>query len=159
MECIYIKSKSSALIPTQATTGSCGFDLISPQDVLISPHSTTEINLNISLKMPKGWYGHISDRSSLASKNITVLGGIIDSDYRKNLILLLRNLDSKSHTLSKGSKIAQIIFLNYLTPKLLTCTEFPAETDLDPHNGFGSTDAKKNSLTPILESTEPLTHP
>ena len=159
MECVFVKTKNSSLIPTQATTGSCGFDIISPQDVLISPHSTTEINLNISFKMPKGCYGHISDRSSLAIKNITVLGGIIDSDYRKNLILLLRNLDSKSHTLSKGSKIAQIIFLNYLTPKLLPCTDFPTESDLDPHHGFGPTDPKKNSLTPILESTVPLTHP
>ena len=159
MECVFVKTKNSSLIPTQATTGSCGFDLICPQDVLISPHSTTEINLNISFKMPKGCYGHISDRSSLAIKNITVLGGIIDSDYRKNLILLLRNLDSKSHTLTKGSKIAQIIFLNYLTPKLLSCSEFPPEPELDPHDGFGSSDAKKNSLTPILESTKPPTHP
>ena len=157
MEPVYVKTKNSALVPTQATSGSCGFDLICPQDVFISPHSTTEINLNIGLKMPIGCFGHISDRSSLAAKNITVLGGIIDNDFRKNLILILKNLDSKAHTLSKGSKIAQIIFLNYLTPKLLTCTEFPPETDLEPHDGFGSTDVKRTSLTPILESTEPLT--
>ena len=90
------------------------------------------------MAIPNGYYGRIAPRSGLAvKKGIDVLAGIIDSDYRGEIMVVLINLGKDAVLYNVGDKIAQIIFSKYET------TDFNVVENLDDTNraekGFGST--------------------
>ena len=70
----------NAIIPTRA-----GLDLYSSIDVDIEVGSIKKVNTGICISLPKNSYGSIRDKSSLASKGLLTLGGVIDKDYREKL--------------------------------------------------------------------------
>lgn len=57
-----------------------------------------------------GYYAKVEDRSSMAAKGITVLGGIIDPSYRGEIFIVLQNCGAAQHVFKAGDKIAQLIF-------------------------------------------------
>jgi len=98
-----------ALIPTRSTSEAAGFDLYAIEDSEIHPHKLQRFPTGVCLEIPKGLCGKIFDRSSLAMQQITVLGGIIDSDFRGELIVVLHNLSDKPYVVKKYNRIAQLI--------------------------------------------------
>ena len=70
----------NAIIPTRV-----GLDLYSSIDVDIEVGSIKKVNTGICISLPKNSYGSIRDKSSLASKGLLTLGGVIDKDYREKL--------------------------------------------------------------------------
>ncbi len=109
---IHIKLLSEkAVIPTKATAFSAGYDLYAAEDAEVPKLCRKLIKTNVSMAIPINNYGRIAPRSGLAYKNgIDILAGVIDSDYRGDIGVILYNTDKDSDFEVKiGDKIAQII--------------------------------------------------
>ena len=80
-----------AKIPTKATEGSAEYDLIITEDIEILLGEITTMDISIIIKIPKGYYRQIKPRSSLAKVGLTIDGGVIDSNYRRTIQIILVN--------------------------------------------------------------------
>lgn len=105
-----------AQIPKEATAGSVGLDLSSINSIEILPNrivpSAYRVHTGIALEIPKGYHGKVFLRSSTGANTKLRLAngtGIIDSDYRGELLLLVENIGQYSEYISKGQRIAQLI--------------------------------------------------
>ena len=101
MEIVLINN--DAIIPTRASKGSAGLDLYSSVDVDIEVGSINKINTGICISLPENSCGSIRDKSSLASKGLLILGGVIDSDYTGDFIIIMTSL-IKPIKMKKGQK-------------------------------------------------------
>ena len=115
MEIVLINKNAS--IPTRASKGSAGLDLYSSIDVNIEVSSIKKVNTGICISLPENSYDSIRDKSSLASKGLLTLGGVIDSDYTGEIIVIMTSL-IESIKIKKGQKIAQLIVSNIVYPKI-----------------------------------------
>ena len=109
MEIVLINKNAS--IPTRASKGSAGLDLYSSIDVNIEVGSIKKVNTGICISLPENSYGSIRDKSSLASKGLLTLDGVIDSVYTGEIIVTMTSL-IESIKIKKGQKIAQLIVSN-----------------------------------------------
>lgn len=135
----------NAKIPTQGSEYAAGFDLYACADtdsnlIHILPHTTQKVKTGIAMSIPDGYFGGIYARSSLATKQglrPANCVGVIDSDYRGEIIVALYNDTNETKTITEGERIAQLIIQPYLT-----CS-FTSVEKLDETNrgdgGFGST--------------------
>ena len=82
----------SAIIPTTASKESAGLDLYSSIDIDIEVGSIKKVNTGICISLPENSYGSIKDKSSLASKELLTLGGVIDKDYTGEIIVIMTSL-------------------------------------------------------------------
>lgn len=109
------KLHEKAVVPHYATEGSAGLDLtvISDEDTIIIPYQSTMLcRTGLSFEIPKGYVGLIYIRSSIGSKLDLVLSnqvGVIDSDYRGEVMLPLRNLGRSARVIESGTRIAQML--------------------------------------------------
>ena len=90
MEIVLINN--DAIITTRASKRSARLDLYSSVDVDIEVGSINKINTGICISLPENSYGSIRDKSSLAAKGILTLGGVIDSDYTGEIIVIMTSL-------------------------------------------------------------------
>ena len=81
-----------AIFPTRASKRSAGLDLYSNIDVNIEVGSIKKINTGICISLPENLYGSIRDKSSLEAKGLLTLGGVIDSDYTEEIIIIITSL-------------------------------------------------------------------
>lgn len=132
------KLSDKAKIPSQASKSAAGYDLYAAEEVLVNTIGRKLVKTNISISIPEGYYGRIAPRSGLAYKNgIDVLAGVIDSDYRGDIGVILFNTDSNLDFLvNVGDRIAQIIIekchsVNWETVETLDST-------VRSEGGFGS---------------------
>ena len=107
----------NALIPTRGSKSSAGLDLYSSIDVNIEVGSIKKVNTGICISVPENSYGSTRDKSSLASKGLLTLGGVIDSDYTGEVIVIMNSL-IESIKIKKGQKIAQLIVSNITYPEI-----------------------------------------
>ncbi|MBR1487015.1 MAG: dUTP diphosphatase [Synergistaceae bacterium] len=127
-------------IPTYATPGSSGVDLCSTMYCMIKPGDQALIPTGIKIAIPEGYEAQIRPRSGLAlDKKITIPNspGTIDSDYRGEILVLLKNEGEDPFTLRFGDRIAQMVFVpvvqaNFEEVKALDETKRGS-------GGFGST--------------------
>lgn len=127
--------------PTKGTERSAGWDLYADcEPCEIKPRETVKIGVGFACAIPNGYFGGIYSRSSVAAKKglrIASGTGVIDSDYRGEIIVPLHNDSNKIQTVYRGDRIAQMIIQPYYTGDLE-----PVET-LDETErgagGFGST--------------------
>ncbi|KAG9294690.1 hypothetical protein G9A89_008169 [Geosiphon pyriformis] len=108
----YFDNNGKGIKPEKAHKINAGYDLKYPgKDTLVfQPKSLNKINLRIALKIPPGAIIQIASRSSLASKEINVRGGIIDTGYTGDIIIMLQNKTDKSFRIEHAEKIAQAIY-------------------------------------------------
>jgi len=100
----------SAKIPTKGTDAAAGYDLYAAENGEIDPLKRNLIKTNISIAIPKGYYGRIAPRSGLANKNgIDVMAGVIDSDYRGDVGVILYNTGVEAFSYNRGDRVAQLI--------------------------------------------------
>lgn len=127
-----------AQIPTKGTKGSAGYDLYAAHNAVIEPHGKALVSTDLIIEIPEGYYGRIAPRSSLAWKNhIDVGAGVIDSDYRGVVGVILFNLDStQTFKVNKGDRIAQLIIEKYYDFELKEVEEI---STTQREGGFGST--------------------
>lgn len=139
------KLDARATIPTYGTQYSAGADIYAllEEDVIIKPGETFLVKTGISFEIPNGYVGLIYARSGLASKSGIAPAnkvGVIDSDYRGELMVPLYNHSDKDFKLEHGLRIAQLVIAPYIQ------VEFEEVEELDStergHGGFGSTGLK-----------------
>lgn len=134
------KIHENAFIPTRGSRDAAGYDLYSSQTVNISSGCTFKINTGIALQIPEGYVGLIFARSGLATKKgirPANCVGVIDSDYRGEIIVALHNDSGDSAIIQKGDRIAQLVIVPYISPDLIQCNELD-DTERGS-GGFGST--------------------
>ena len=133
------KLSENAIIPTQGTNFAAGYDLYAAEDAVVVCGTRKLIKTNVSMEITPGYYGRIAPRSGLAYKNgIDVLAGVIDSDYRGDIGVILYNTDKNiDFTVKKGDRIAQIIFEACYTATLNTVENL--DNTLRQGGGYGST--------------------
>lgn len=131
-----------AVIPTYGSSFSAGADLYACLEdaVMIAPGETVMIPTGLTLEIPENHAGFVCARSGLASKKGLAPAnkvGVIDSDYRGELIVALFNHGSEAQTVSPGERVAQLV----ITP-ILSCDFIESDTLSDTFRGsggFGST--------------------
>lgn len=133
----------SAHRPHRATRGAAGYDLTAATRIELVPHARELVDTGIAIEIPEGYAGLILPRSGLAlKKGLTVLNapGLIDSDYRGNLKVLLWNSngEGKVETVSAGDKIAQLVIVKVEDVEFSHAAYLSHSARGD--GGFGSTD-------------------
>ena len=130
---------TNAKAPVRANDCAAGYDLYSSFDALIYPQERMLIKTGISIEIPEGYYGRIAPRSGLALKNgIDIMAGVIDSDYRGDLGVIIYNTDKdKPFHIKIGDRIAQIVFEKYYNFDIEVSDEISKTSRGD--GGFGST--------------------
>ena len=104
------KLNDAARIPEQATPGSAGYDLCAVTGATIYPGQRLLIKTGLSLAIPDGMVGIIKPRSGLAVKHgIDVLAGVLDSDFRGNVGVLLINHGDALWQFNAGERVAQLV--------------------------------------------------
>jgi dUTP pyrophosphatase len=104
------KIDSNAVIPKYAHEYDAGMDLYSIEDYVLKPMEKKIFKIGLKIEISKGYYGSIRDRSGLAAKySIHVLAGVIDSNYRGEVGIVLINLGQEDFNIGKGDRIAQIL--------------------------------------------------
>jgi dUTP pyrophosphatase len=133
------KLTDNAVIPTQGTPFAAGYDLYAAEDVTVVSGTRKLIKTNVSMEITPGYYGRIAPRSGLAYKNgIDVLAGVIDSDYRGDIGVILYNTDKNlDFVVNKGDRIAQIIFEACYSANLEEAIVL--DNTLRQNGGYGST--------------------
>ena len=138
------KLNENAIIPTYGSPYSAGADLYSAMDdVTIAPHTTTLIKTGLALELPVGFAGLIYARSGLASKRGLAPAnkvGVIDCDYRGEVMVALHNHSEAAQTVAKGERIAQLVITPYVVADFEEADEL-SET-VRGEGGFGSTGTK-----------------
>ena len=127
----------NTIIPTRASKESAGLDLYSSIDVDIEVGSIKKVNTGICISLPENSYGSIRDKSSLASKGLLTLGGVIDKDYTGEIIVIMTSL-IETIKIKKGQKITQLIVSNITYPKIKK-VKFLKDTERNK-KGFGEMD-------------------
>lgn len=114
----YIKLKPEARMPVYGSASAAGADLYSAcGDTEIMPGETKMLGTGIAVEIPSGYVGLIFARSGLASKRGLAPAnkvGVIDSDYRGEIIVALHNHSSERQTVAAGERIAQLVIVPYL---------------------------------------------
>ncbi len=131
------KLYDEACIPSRAHMSDAGIDLYAYQYVTIQPHATVVVPTGIALEMETGYVGLIWDKSSIGSKGVKTLGGVVDAGYRGEVKVIIHNMSDIAVTFDYGQKIAQM-----LIQKVELC-EVQEVCDLDEttrgEGAFGST--------------------
>ena len=129
-------------LPSYATPGSAGADLRSNVNTHIPPGSTVSVGTGLHIELWKGFEGQIRSRSGMAANGVVVANspGTIDSDYRGEVKVLLHNNGHNNVTISRGDRIAQIVFAKCEQAYLHEAKTLNATSRGD--GGFGSTGTK-----------------
>ena len=112
------KLNDNAILPTLGSPFAAGYDLYSIDTVTISPQETVLIHTGLAIEIPEGFWGGIYARSGLASKKDLAPAnkvGVIDSDYRGEIMVALHNHGKQPQTVMTGDRIAQLIFHQHLS--------------------------------------------
>lgn len=143
MSTIHVKKLSpNAILPTYGSTEAAGADLYAclEEAVTILPGETAWISTGIALEVPKGCAGLIYARSSMGVKRGLAPAnkvGVIDSDYRGEIRVVLLNHSKQPQTVEHGERVAQMLITPVLTPAYEEVAEL-SDTSRGL-GGFGST--------------------
>ena len=139
------KLRSGAKLPTYGSEFAAGADLYACLEapVTIEPHTTYLVPTGLSFEIPAGWAGMIHARSGLATKRHLAPAnkvGVIDSDYRGEVMVSLHNHSTEPQTVEPGERIAQMVIMPYLAAQFYEADEL-SDTARGA-GGFGSTGTK-----------------
>ena len=137
------KLVEDAVLPKYGTEFSAGADLVNAGgDVVVESGKTVIIHTGIAMEIPVGLVGLVYARSGLATKRSLAPAnkvGVIDSDYRGEIMVALHNHGTETQVVEKGERVAQIVIAPYVTATFV-------DGDLDETErgagGFGSTGTK-----------------
>lgn len=132
----------NAIVPVYATSSAAGADIHACLDhnVTIAPGETVLIPTGFAVQIPEGYAGLIFARSGLATKRSLAPAnkvGVIDSDYRGEVMVSLHNHGQQEQDISHGDRIAQLVIVPVLTPEFELCDEL--DDTQRGAGGFGST--------------------
>ena len=131
-----------AKLPAYGSAAAAGADLYALTDgpVTIAPGQTELIHTGLSLAIPQGYVGLVYARSGLATRQGLAPAnkvGVIDADYRGELMVSLHNHSGEERTVNTGDRIAQLVIAPYLTARFQEAEEL--DDTQRGSGGFGST--------------------
>ena len=138
MKVSFKKFSSKRHVPTKATPGSACYDVYSSIDITIRFGGTEKIPLETGFKFSKNYVCRAYSRSRMSVLLTFLGGGVIDSDYRGNICIILTNFAVSNIEIKTGDRIAQIMFLKPEEVSFGMIEEFDDRT-LRGAGGFGST--------------------
>ncbi len=135
------KLKEDAKLPSRGSDQAAGYDLYSAlsEPVTIAAHSTLMVGTGLAAAIPEGYFGAIFARSGLASKRSLRPAncvGVVDSDYRGEIIVALHNDSDEDKQIEEYERIAQLVVMPYLSVEFEQTDEL-SETKRG-EGGFGS---------------------
>ena len=139
------KLNENAIIPTYGSEYAAGADLYAciDDDTVILPGETKLIKTGIAIEVPNGYGAFIYARSGLASKRGLAPAnkvGVVDSDYRGEVMVALHNHSASQQSISKGERIAQMVIAPFLKAEFSVVDEL--SDTARGEGGFGSTGTK-----------------
>lgn len=142
----FIKLNEKAITPTYGSNCAAGADLyalLEEEKLIIEPSQTVVVHTGIALAIPDGYAGMIFARSGIALKRGLAPAnkvGVIDSDYRGEIMVALHNHSSVPQEISNGERIAQLVVMPYLKAEFVETDSLDETQRAD--GGFGSTGTK-----------------
>ena len=143
MEPVRVKLlKTGAKLPTYGSAEAAGADLYAclEESVCIAPGETVFIPTGIALEVPKNCAGLVYARSGLACKRGLAPAnkvGVIDSDYRGEICVVLHNHGKEAQTIANGDRVAQLVITPVLQPAYMAADDL--SDTVRSGGGFGST--------------------
>lgn len=145
---VKVKLDEGAYMPERAHDTDAGYDLRTPQDVVVKARTATiisneiregscVIDTGVHIAIPKRYVGFLKSKSGLNVKNSLTGEGVIDSGYTGSIKVKLYNHGQQDQTFKRGDKIIQLVLLPIYTPELEEVDELEDTERGD--NGFGST--------------------
>jgi dUTP pyrophosphatase len=111
------KLGENAVLPTRGSEQSAGLDLYAAADALIPAQGYAPVGTQLAVAVPQGYYARIAPRSGLSAKHgVFTLAGVVDSDYRGEVICVLANISDIDLPVAVGDRIAQMIIEAVLLP-------------------------------------------
>ena len=128
----------AAKLPVRGTNWSAGADLSCLEAFTLGPGERKLIRTGLAVEIPPGWYGRVAPRSGLAANHgVDMLAGVVDSDYRSELKVMMINLGDAPVSFAAGERIAQLVIERAAVCDYLWADEL-SETERGD-GGFGST--------------------
>ncbi len=136
------KLEERAILPTYGSAYAAGADLYALTDgeVTIAPGETRLVRTGLAMEIPEGYAGLIYARSGLASKRGLAPAnkvGVVDADYRGEIMVALHNHSAVAQTIANGERIAQLVVAPFLKAEFLEAEEL--NETVRGVGGFGST--------------------
>ena len=140
------KLSNNAALPKRSTDGAAGYDLCASQDCTIPAGGKGLVKTGLSISFPTGLYARIAPRSGLALKKFIDVGaGVVDSDYRGEVGVVLFNHGDQDFEVKMGDRIAQLILEKIDTPPVEEVQGL--DDTVRGSGGFGSTGVKSGNDT------------
>ena len=141
-----MRLKPTAISPERKTTGSVGYDISAclEGEITISPGETRMIGSGIVIALEQGYAAFLYARSGLGIKQGIIPAncvGVIDSDYRGEVIVGLKNTSEVPFKVNDGDRIAQMVIAKCEIPEIQVCESLDETTRGD--GGFGSTGERR----------------
>ena len=137
---------ADATMPQRGSPYAAGFDVSSVTEVVMEPFARASVPTGVAIVGVPGVYMRVAPRSGLALKQgLDVMAGVVDADYRGEIMVILVNLSNQTVKLDAKTRIAQLIPTKYdMSPlNAITKEEFARLKEMDPsvrgEAGFGST--------------------
>ena len=139
------KLNEGAILPTYGSEYAAGADLYACTDepIVIAAGKSVLVHTGIALELPVGYAGLIYARSGLATKRGLAPAnkvGVVDCDYRGEVMVCLHNHSDIDQTIEGGERIAQLVITPYITASFIECDEL--SDTVRGEGGFGSTGRK-----------------
>lgn len=137
------KLNDEAIIPSRGSKYAAGYDLyadFNEDTITIPAGETVKVGTGIAMEIPNNWFGAVFARSGLATKQglrPANCVGVIDADYRGEIIVALHNDSEDDKTVQNGDRIAQIVIMPFLNAEFNEVDDL-SETERG-EGGFGST--------------------
>lgn len=114
MELKVKKLVDDAKLPVKGHLGDAGIDFFSIEEVHFPSGEQRSVSTGVAIEIPEGHVGLIWDKSSISfNLGLKVMGGVIDSGYRGEIIMNLVNTSSEEVKIEKGQKVAQMIIQKF----------------------------------------------
>jgi dUTP pyrophosphatase len=128
----------AAKLPARGTTWSAGADLRCLEAFTLGPRERKSVPTGLIVEIPPGWYGRVAPRSGLAARHgVDTLAGVVDCDFRGELMVLIVNTGDSPVSFDAGERIAQLIIERAAVCDYVWADEL-GETERGD-GGFGST--------------------
>lgn len=139
-----LKLTENAIMPSYGSACAAGADLYSAEEkITFAPGETRLVHTGIAMEIPDGYVGLIYARSGIATKRGLAPAnkvGVIDSDYRGEIMVALHNHSNSEASIDAGERIAQIVIAPYIRADFIETDEL--DTTERGAGGFGSTGTK-----------------
>jgi dUTP pyrophosphatase len=134
---VTVKCEGAGPLPAYSSAGAAGADLNAAEEVILPPGQWASVGTGLHVEIPPGHVGLVWPRSGLAVRHgIDTLAGVIDSDYRGELRVVLANHGSEPYRIAPGDRVAQLLVQRVERAAFVRSA---LEATGRGHGGFGST--------------------